>query len=333
MKPETFRRLFGVSDAFEHPVVLGIAIFVAAVFVIASVVTFALSRRKRIDEKLRKDLVDRLKSWLIFIPLMGVPVLLGAAWVILAVGVLSLLCYREFARATGLFREKLVSAIVAIAIIGVTLATIDHWYGLFVALAPLNICLLAALPILQDSPKGYIQRVGLGVFAFMLFGFGLGHLGYMANDSLYRPIILTLLLCVQMNDVFAYCVGKTLGKRKLAPNTSPNKTIAGSLGAIVLTTTLTAVLAHFTFRGTALASPVHGVVLGLLVSILGQLGDLVLSSIKRDLGIKDMGVTFPGHGGLLDRFNSVLLVAPAAFHYIAYVRGIGVDQQRRIFTG
>ena len=327
MKPETFRRLFGVSDAFEHPVVLGITIFVAAVFVVAVVVTFTLSRRKRIDEKLRKDLVDRLKSWLVFIPLTG------AAWTILAVGVLSLLCYREFARATGLFREKLVSAVVAIAIIGVTLATIDHWYGLFVALAPLNICLLAALPILQDSPKGYIQRVGLGVFAFMLFGVGLGHLGYMANDSLYRPIILTLLLCVQMNDVFAYCVGKTLGKRKLAPNTSPNKTVAGSLGAILLTTTLTAVLAHFTFHGTALAGAVHGVALGLLVSVLGQLGDLVLSSIKRDLGIKDMGVTFPGHGGLLDRFNSVLLVAPAAFHYIGYFRGIGVDQQRRIFTG
>jgi len=70
-----------------------------------------------------------------------------------------------------------------------------------------------------------------------------------------------------------------------------------------------------------------------IISAGGQIGDLTLSSIKRDLGIKDWANTFPGHGGLLDRFNSLLLVAPAVFHYVGYLRGVGLDQPQRIITG
>jgi len=73
--------------------------------------------------------------------------------------------------------------------------------------------------------------------------------------------------------------------------------------------------------------------MGLIISVLGQCGDLVISSIKRDLEIKDMAGTIPGHGGLLDRFDSLLLVAPTLFHYINYFHGIGLDQPVRIFTG
>ncbi len=86
------------------------------------------------------------------------------------------------------------------------------------------------------------------------------------------------------------------------------------------------------FRGTALDSPVLLVGLGVIVSVAGQAGDLMLSSIKRDLGIKDMGTVIPGHGGLLDRFNSLLLVAPAVFHYVNYYVGFGLDQPTRLIT-
>jgi phosphatidate cytidylyltransferase len=141
-----------------------------------------------------------------------------------------------------------------------------------------------------------------------------------------------LILCVELNDVFAYITGKTLGRAKLAPNTSPNKTVAGALGALVLTTGLAAGLGGIVFAGTRIDTWPRLITLGLIVSVTGQLGDLTLSSIKRDLGIKDWAATFPGHGGLLDRFNSLLFAAPAVFHYVGYLNGVGLNQVPRILT-
>lgn len=326
-------RFLGASHAFDHPVAKWITIGVGATIVVALLVIAILSAVGVVKDPLRKELWKRTLAWAVMAPLMIGPVLLGAGWTVIAITALSLACYGEFARATGLFREKMVSAVVGIGILAVNVAAFDHWYGFFVALFPLTVIVIAAAAILPDSPKGYLQRVALGVLAFMLFGSSLAHVSYMTNDKEYRPIVLMLLLGVQLNDVFAFCVGKTLGHRKVVPNTSPNKTLGGHLGALVLTTPLVATLAHYIFIGTEMDKPGWLIVLGMLVSVSGQMGDLMLSSIKRDLGIKDMGSTIPGHGGVLDRINSVLLAAPAVFHYVGYFVGFGLDQTPRILTG
>jgi phosphatidate cytidylyltransferase len=138
---------------------------------------------------------------------------------------------------------------------------------------------------------------------------------------------------VELNDIFAYICGHLFGRRKFAPNTSPNKTIGGAIGAIVLTTPLVAIGAHFIWFGTALDMPVPLVGLGIIISIVGQFGDLMLSSIKRDLSLKDTSKLIPGHGGILDRFDSLILVAPAVFHYVNYFVGSAGGQPQRIFTG
>ena len=341
MHPAARDRLFGVHHAFDHPVTLGVTVTLVVVLVAAPVIFLVLARAGRISPQLRVELFRRYYSWLVLIPLMLVPVLVGAFWTILAVGALSLLCYREYARATGLFREKLLSLVLALGIVALTLAVLDNWYRLFVALTPLTVAVLAVAALAADRPKGYIQRVALAVLGFLLFGTCLGHLGYIANDRNYRPVMILLVLSVEANDVFAYIVGKTLGRRRLAPNTSPNKTVAGALGAIILTTIMVIGVGQFLFPEATREA--HGItriqevrylaVLGVILSVVGQLGDLVLSSIKRDLGVKDMGTWIPGHGGLLDRFDSLLLAAPAAFHYGNYVAGIGLDLPQRVFTG
>jgi phosphatidate cytidylyltransferase len=117
------------------------------------------------------------------------------------------------------------------------------------------------------------------------------------------------------------------------PNTSPNKTVGGAFGAIILTTPLVAVIGHFIWTNTALDNPICLIGLGIIVSIVGQFGDLMLSAIKRDLGLKDTAKLIPGHGGLLDRFDSLILVAPAVFHYVNYFVGFGAGQPQRIFSG
>jgi len=155
----------------------------------------------------------------------------------------------------------------------------------------------------------------------------------MANDWNYRPMLLLILCSVELNDIFAYICGHLFGHRKFVPNTSPNKTVGGALGALVLTTPLVAVIAHFIWRDTALDSAIRLIGLGIIISIVGQFGDLMLSSIKRDLGLKDTARLIPGHGGVLDRFDSLILVAPAVFHYVNYFVGFAAGQPERIFTG
>lgn len=318
-------------SAFSHPATVAITVFLVALLAITPLVFEILQRAGRLTPTLRKELYARYFSWLVLVPIMIVPILLGRAWTIVALGLLSLFAYREFARVTGFFRNRLLSATVAAGILCMVAAALDHWYGFFVALPSLVISLLVIVAVVADQPKGYLQRVALAIFAFALFGVCLGHVGYFANDRNYRPILLLILLCVELNDVFAFCCGKFFGRRKLAPHTSPGKTWGGAIGAFVLTTALFAVIGHWVFAGTVLDSPMHLVTMGALLSFTGQLGDLVISSVKRDIGVKDMAATIPGHGGLLDRFDSLLFVGPALFHYIGYFVGVGLDQPARLF--
>ncbi len=329
----TMNRLFGYESAFDHPVTRWIVSVAAALLVIAFLLIFALGKWGRLSAETYRELVARTVTWAWLVPLLFLPILAGAAWTMVGVLMLSILCYREYAFATGLFRHHVTSLVVVIGILALSFASVDHWYGFFVALPALGVVVLCAVSTVVDQPEGYIQRTALGLFAFLLFGFCLGHLSYLANDRDYRPILLLLLVTVEMNDIFAYLSGKLIGRRKLAPRTSPGKTVGGALGAMVMTTGLVVMLGQWVFSGTALGKMPALLGLGLVISLSGQFGDLMLSSIKRDLGIKDIGNTLPGHGGLLDRFDSLLLAAPAYFHYVGYFRGFGLDQPVRIFTG
>ena len=322
-----------MSVAFAHPVTVWIVFATVAAVLGAAAMICWLSTTGRVRPELRRELWLRLGSWCVLLPLMLGSVLSGREYTILAVTLLGLLCYHEYARATGLFRERLLSAMVVVGILAVNFAALDHWYSLFVALWPLTICVLAVISIPLDRPQGYVQRVGLAVLGFMLFGAGLAHLGYMANELSYRPLVLLLLTAVALNDVAAFTFGKLIGGPKLLRATSPNKTVSGALCAVAVTTSVVALVGATLFAGTPMGQWHWLLLFGVLVSVAGQAGDLMLSSIKRDIGIKDMGVVLPGHGGILDRFNSLLLVAPAVFHMVGYFIGFGLDQPTRLFTG
>jgi phosphatidate cytidylyltransferase len=333
MNPLARERLFGFRHAFDDPGVVLMSVIIAAALVGALAAILALSASGRVKTDLRRELFRRYFAWVVMAPAAYIPIMAGAAWTIALVAALSLLCFREFARATGFFRERALNVLVALGIVGLGLTALDHWYGMFVALGPLTFAGMAALAIVADRPKGYIQRVGLAALSFLFFGVCLGHLAYMANDAHYRALLMLLLVSVALNDVFAFCIGKTMGGPKLVPHTSPNKTISGSVGALVLTTMLFTALGSVVFDDQPMGAWPRLMLLGLIVSAAGQLGDLTISSIKRDVGIKDMGSVIPGHGGVLDRCNSLLLAAPAMFHFVGYIQGIGLDQARRVFTG
>lgn len=334
MTSATRERLFGFQHAFDHPVTIWATIGIVAALIVSALIVRLLRRFNRINQEQYDDVWTKWKSWVWLALFMITPILLGAAWTMAAVALLSLACYREYARATGLFREKTISAVVVLGIVVVSFAVIDHYDRLFFAAASLTVSLIAIATIPFDRPSGYIQRTALGVFGFLLFGFSLGYMGNIANDPNYRPVLIMILLGVEMNDIFAYCVGKSLTSRKLIPNTSPGKTVAGAIGALVLTTVVVTGIGHVIFLGTAIDRLHLLIGLGVMISVLGQLGDLVLSSIKRDVGIKDIGTLIPGHGGVLDRFDSLVLVPPAVFHYLSYHLGpLGSQEAARIISG
>lgn len=130
-------------------------------------------------------------------------------------------------------------------------------------------------------------------------------------------LMLFVSACVWATDTFAYLVGRALGRRKLALSLSPGKTIEGALGGL-----LGAVLVGGLLGLWIGLPPVHGLAVGAIAGVIGQVGDLFESALKREIGIKDFGAIIPGHGGALDRFDSLLFVAPIAFLYLRCLVGV-----------
>lgn len=155
----------------------------------------------------------------------------------------------------------------------------------------------------------------------MLTVFCLSHTAYLLVLPEKNPaagsmgLVIFLLFMTQFNDVSQYVWGKTLGSRQIIPKVSPNKTWEGFLGGV---TTITLVSGFVAPLLTPL-SFVLGLLAGLMIGVSGFIGDVVISSVKRDLEIKDSGNLIPGHGGILDRFDSLIFTSPVFFHYIYYI--------------
>ncbi len=334
MTPEVRQRLMSFSHALDQPVTFWLCGAILIGVVVSGAAIAGLGKSRLLGESDYADALARWKSWALLAGCILLPVLLGAAFTIAAVTLLSLGCYREFARATGVFRHYRISVAVVAGVLLANFAALDHFDRLFFASAPFVVALIAIITVPQGQPRGYIQRVALGCFGFLLFGFSLAYIGNIANTANYRPILLLMFLGVWLNDIFAYWVGRAWGRRKLLPATHSRKTVEGALCAMFLTTLTVALLGHHVFHRSSLDNWVSLTSLGLLISVLGQLGGLVLSSIKRDVGLKDMGTTLSGHGGLLDRFDSLVLVPPAVYHFLSLHLGpLGASEPVRILTG
>lgn len=332
--PATLARLWSPTEAFADQMTWILCAGIGVAFVVFGVLIVALARTQRVDEKTADELWKRWVSWCWIIAAILVPILLGPGPTILAVCVLGMLCFREFAHAVELEGERLLCGVAIGAVCLVAFASLDHWVRLFFASAPIGVLFLMMATLPNDQPAGYIRRTALASTGYLLFGFCLGYLGLMAHAAHYRPLLIVLILAIEANDVFAYCCGKLIGGPKLLPATSPGKTVAGSVGALVLTSALCAWLFHLLYPGTAIDEPVRLATLGMMISGLGQLGDLTLSSIKRDAQIKDFSDQIPGHGGFLDRFDSLVLAPPAVYHYLSlYLGPLDVETPVRLLTG
>jgi phosphatidate cytidylyltransferase len=194
------------------------------------------------------------------------------------------------------------------------------WYGLYSIFIPVYAFLfMPIIAALRADTTRFMARVAVAQWALMLAVFCLSHVpalitldvpGYESRGLL---LIAFLVLVVQSSDVLQYVFGKLYGKRTIAPQLSPSKTWEGFLGGVGSATLIGAALWWITPF-----SPLEAGLMALIICLMGFLGGLVMSAIKRDRGVKDWGHLIEGHGGMLDRLDSVIFAAPIFFHLTRY---------------
>ena len=222
---------------------------------------------------------------------------------------------REIVRAFNL-RSIAVSfpslSIAAVALLGA--AWVDGIGGLAIAIAISFPILLIRL--LLKGPEGFVGKATATTFTLLYLPFLAGFLILLATPSTGFQRVMTFVVLVGCNDTFGYIVGVLFGKHPLVPTISPKKTWEGLVGSVV-----------FTIIGGCLAfhyiMDMHwwiGIIVGLMIVFTATCGDLIESAMKRDLSLKDMGTLLPGHGGMLDRLDSVVLSAPAMWLALELVK-------------
>jgi len=263
-------------------------------------------------------------SWILIAALGFIVVFLGRIPTIVAVTFVAIYAFKEFAHASGLYRDSWMTGAVyaGIATVGIASAISSPrgeepgpgWYGFFVAVPAFAIALILLIPILRNRARGELQRISLAIVGFVYIGWMFGHLGFMANARDAYGFICYVIFATGITDVAAFTFGKIFGRHSLRSEISPNKTWEGALGAFGVAMILPWLLRFsFPFFGTW-----QLILTGLIVGIGGQLGDLSISVIKRDIGTKDMAATIPGHGGILDRIDSLVYAAPLFMHMVGY---------------
>jgi phosphatidate cytidylyltransferase len=200
-----------------------------------------------------------------------------------------------------------------------------EYYSLFLIWIPVYAFLFLPLRMVTiGETKGFLSAAGTIHWGLMTTVFCISHLAHLFTlPASLNPIgggaglVLYLVVLTQLNDVAQYVWGKTLGKHKIVPKVSPNKTVEGFVGGLVTTMGLSLLIAPYL---TPL-SPSLALWAGLLIPCAGFIGDVVISAIKRDIGVKDSGQLLPGHGGMLDRVDSLTYTAPLFFHFFYYFHG------------
>lgn len=269
------------------------------------------------------ELHQRITSWWWMIGLLFVFLSLGTNAAIVFFGFVSFLALKEFISilpTRQADRNVLFWAYLSIPLQYYWVSI--GWYGMFIIFIPVYMFLFIPMRmVLKGEVDGFIKAAGVIQWAVMLSVFSISHIAYLLvlpEINLHAGaigLVLFLLFMTQFNDVCQYIWGKMLGKHKIIPKVSPNKTWEGFLGGLITITIISGLIAPYLTPLTF----IQGLVAGLIISCGGFIGDVVISSVKRDLKIKDSGSLIPGHGGILDRMDSLLYTAPLFFHYLYYL--------------
>jgi phosphatidate cytidylyltransferase len=308
---------------FSDPALSRLVAGVLVLLVVATAVGLVLARRAR-NEPARATVANlnaRIRAWWVMVVVFAIAVWTGGIGSIVLFALMSLLALREFVTLAPTRREDhrtlLWSFFVVLPLQYYLIAI--RWYGLFAIMIPVYAFVLVAVSnVIAGRTDRFLERTATVHWGLMVCVYCVSHApallildipGFRTNARL----LVFLVLVVQISDVLQYVFGKLFGKHPVAPVISPNKTWEGFLGGALAASLVGAAIWWATpFRpGVAFA-------MSLAITLAGFAGGLVMSAIKRDRGVKDYGVLIAGHGGMLDRIDSLCFAAPVFFHLTRY---------------
>jgi len=296
---------------------LGVLGVLAFATVVAQILRARLGDGPVID-----NLVARINAWWGMVALLAIAMLGGRGGVVILFAIMSFAALREFLTLTTKSRADhwaLVASFFVVLPVQYALIYSD-WYGMYSIFIPVYAFLfLPIVSVLHGDTDSFLVRVAETQWGLMICVFAASHVpallsleiaGFEGKNVL---LVAFLVVVVQLSDVLQYVWGKLLGKRKIAPSLSPSKTWEGFVGG-----TLSASLVGAGLWWMTPFSPVQAFGLSLIITLMGFFGGLVMSAIKRDKGVKDWGHLIAGHGGFIDRLDSVVFSAPIFFHIVRY---------------
>lgn len=293
-----------------------------ALLIAASAVVALLRRWK--PEKDFSELAARVKSWWVMVAVFAVAMSISPRVSIGFFAFLSFLALKEYLSLIPTRRaDRRVLFWAYLAIPFQYWWVAREWYGMFIIFVPVFVLMaLSIRMVVAGETEGYLRAIGTIQWGLMITVFALSHVSFLlVLPPEKNPagggagLVLFLVFLTQFNDVAQYIWGKTFGRHKVVPTVSPNKTWEGLLGGVATTVFLAWLIGpHLTplAGGRALLA-------GLIIGVGGFFGDVNISAVKRDLGVKDSGTLIAGHGGVLDRVNSLTFAALGFFHYIHYL--------------
>jgi len=294
---------------------------VVALLLVATVIV-AIMRRGDTTNR-HAELAARVRSWWVLVFVFAVAIAFKRSIAIGFFAILSFLALKEYLSlipTRRADRRVLFWAYLCVPLQYVWIGM--HWYNLFLIFIPVWAFLWIAMRmVLRGDTKDFLRAAGTIHWGLMTMVFGLSHLAYLlvlpdgkAVPAHGAALLLFVVLLTELNDVLQYVWGRTLGKRKVIESVSPKKTVEGLVGGALTTT----VISFFLAPVLTPLTPGDSIAVGLMIGFGGFLGDVTISAVKRDIGVKDSGSLIPGHGGILDRIDSLLFTGPLFFHFMAF---------------
>jgi len=309
-----------MSGIALSPILIMVAV-TAAILIAATLLVIFLRRTR--PAKDFSELSARIQSWWVMAGVFFAAILVDSRVSLVLFAFLSFWALKEFVtllETRAADHRALFWAFLAIPVQYLVVGV--GWYGMFVLFIPVYMFLfLPVRLVIAGEVTGFVRSASQLQWGLMAFVFGLSHLGYLLRFEEPLPgrgvdgrtLVLFLVFVTEMSDVLQYTWGKLFGRHKILPTISPSKTWEGFVGGILSASGLSLFVRFLTPF-----SVWETLMVALLVCVVGFFGGAVMSAVKRDLGTKDFGSLIPGHGGVLDRVDSLCYSAPIFFHYVRY---------------